>query len=175
MPTGSESTDLEWRRPSMADESLVDAKTLDTYSEVTRQYSRFSHSAAGLANVIGGLLALAAWWIWSHMPDSMPRRTVLIAIPIIWIAAKEWLRRRYYQRYGQVVQLGNRTEMRWRIALTSLMAVICITILGFSAYFMITRPYSGHPALPVMWLITIAAMPFGVWFFFNGAVEMIQI
>jgi hypothetical protein len=146
---------------------------LNTYSEVTRQYSRFSRNAAGMGNVIGGILALAAWWIWAHMQDSVTRRTALIAIPIIWIAAREWLRHRYYQRYGKVARLGDHTEMRWRIALTSLTALVCAIILGFSGYFAIARPYSGHPAVPVIWLIIIAGMPFAVWFFFNGAVELI--
>jgi len=146
---------------------------MNTYSEVTRQYSRFSRNAAGMGNVIGGILALAAWWIWAHMQDSILRRVALIAIPIIWVAAREWLRHRYYQRYGKVAGLGDRTEMLWRIALTSLTALVCATILGFSVYFATAKPYPDYSALPVIWMIIIVAMPFAVWFFFNGAVELI--
>jgi len=146
---------------------------LNTYSEVTRQYSRFSRNAAGMGNVIGGIFGLTAWWIWAHTQDSVLRRIALVAIPVIWVAAREWLRHRYYQRYGKVAPLGDHTEMLWRIALTSLTAVVCATILGFSGYFAMAKPYPDHPALPVIWLIIIAVMPFAVWFFFNGAVELI--
>ena len=97
---------------------------LASYAEITREYARFSRSAAGLGNVIGGGLALLSWAVWSYVPDSILRRVVLIVLPVLWIAIKKWLRRRYYQRYGQVTSRGDRRGKFWKVGLTALLALV---------------------------------------------------
>jgi len=145
---------------------------LASYAEITREYARFSRSAAGLGNVIGGVLALLSWAVWSYVPDSILRRGVLIVLPVLWIAIKKWLRRRYYQRYGQVTSRGDRRGKFWKVGLTALLALVSW---GVVAAFIILGLRGPHhqPLVPARLLVDISLVPIAAWFFFDNWVELI--
>lgn len=67
---------------------------IDPYSRfqaMTREYSRYSRSAGGLSAIAGGAACLASFLAGALLPATFELRALLIAVPVLWLAAKQWL------------------------------------------------------------------------------------
>lgn len=84
--------------PMLADDHLHELEAL------TRDYARYSRSAGGLAAVLGSACCIASYLLGGLLPLSAPLSVVLLALPLLWVLAKQLLARRYYQRYGRVLE-----------------------------------------------------------------------
>ena len=146
----------------------------DELSELTRRYARFSRSAAGLGSVLGGVLALVAYFTGALAPLAPWSRLLLASTPLVWIGAKEALRHRYYQRFGRVVERPDRSEYRWHVVLTIFIAVVSagVTVVMVGGMVM-----SGWTALPLArWLgymAFVVALPFLVWRYMRTMAEFV--
>lgn len=100
----------------------------DRLHVLTREYSRYSGSAGGLAAVVGGGLCMTAYLAGGLLPMSTALRMALIAIPVLWLVLKQAMARHYYQRLGQVEQLVAPEERRIRVTLAGLTGVISAVV-----------------------------------------------
>jgi hypothetical protein len=151
------------------------AMTDDTRSiaALTRRYARFSLSAGGLASVIGGCLAVVAYFVGAlQPPDTVTGRTALAVMPLIWIAAKELLRLHYYQRFGTVSQVRTLSERRWHLGFTLFTALVSIVVIGV-ILFVGGDPRSLVTPGRIGYLTYVALLPVLVWFFMRTPLEFI--
>jgi hypothetical protein len=147
----------------------------DTLASLTRQYARYSLSAGGLASVIGGGLTILAYFVGAiALPEGLWGRIGLASAPLIWIGAKELLRRHYYQRYGRVAQVQTVTERRWHLFFTVFTALASVVVVGTVVFALGTgrRSMPSDPGM-VGYLVFIAAMPVLVWYFMQTPLEFI--
>jgi len=113
---------------------------LDEVAKLTRDYASYSRDAAGLGGVIGGLLYFVTRFLrpfyYTHTPFWTPAAMAFIVVaPLLWIAAKEWLRRSYYQIEGEVQPRENVVD---RIGFWTFTAVSALVSVGL-AYWMIVN------------------------------------
>jgi hypothetical protein len=134
---------------------------LHELESLTRSYARYSRSAGGVSSVLGGVLCLLAYLGGPLLPATSLTRTMLIAIPAVWLLAKGWMMRHYYQRMGHVEQHETPQERRvhgFGVAVTLLVAITVTTTIGIAA-----RPHVWSlPAgtlgyLALVWLLVVAA------------------
>lgn len=128
---------------------------------LTRSYARYSRNAGGLSSVLGGVLCLLAYFGGPLLHGVAAASAVLIAIPAVWLLAKGWMTRRYYQRWGHVEEQETPAERRTHwfcVGVTLLVAVAITAGLGLAAR---PHPWSlsagmfGYLAL--LWLMVLAA------------------
>jgi hypothetical protein len=97
----------------------------------------------------------------------------LVAAPFVWIAAKELLRRHYYQRLGRVQERRTPSERRWHVGLTLFTAAVSAAVVGFVVWRILAgggeRPGTGA----LGYLAMVAVMPVLVWFFMKTPLEFI--
>ena len=106
----------------------------DSYSRiqaVTREYSRYSRSAGGLSAIAGGIACLASFLAGAVLPATIELRAALIAVPVLWLVAKQWLAHRYYQRFGQVEEQITSAERNFQRLFIAFTALISALIVGF--------------------------------------------
>lgn len=144
---------------------------MEQLSEVTRQYARFSRSAAGLGSVLGGVLTLVAYFVGALVTLNPWIRLCLAATPLLWILGKEALQRRYYQRFGRVVERESRGERRWRIAWTAFVALVSTIIVGATVAAMWSQWQVD--ARVIGYLAFLGAMPVLAWRFMRTPWEFI--
>ena len=134
---------------------------LQQMEELTRSYARYSRSAGGLSSVLGGVLCLIAYFAGPLLPSTALTRTVLIAIPAVWLLAKGWMTRCYYQRLGHVEQQETRQERgihRFYVAAVVLVALVITAGFGTIAK---QHAWSSLPVgmlgyLALLWLLVLA-------------------
>lgn len=141
--------------------------------DLTRRYARFSRRAAGLGNVLGGVLYLIVFFVGTLAPLQTWSRLLLALTPIVWIVAKETLRRRYYQRYGRVSEPADRSVWRWHAALTAFTALISGSILVYALIRAATDPPDAFAWQALGYLAFVIAMPVLVWLYLWTAEEFI--
>lgn len=146
----------------------------DGLASLTRGYARFSHSAAGLGNVIGGGLALVAYLVGALFPpDGMWGSLALASTPFLWIAMKEGLRHRYYQSLGHVRERQAADERRLHLGLTVFTAIVSAGVVATVA----TRRITGGDGMPSAgdwgYLVLVFAMPWLVWRFMRTPLEFV--
>lgn len=144
----------------------------DELEALTRAYSRYSRSAGGLGSVLGGILCLIAYFVGALLPLTPAVRIALIAMPFVWFAAKSWLTRHYYQRFGRVEEQENPNERlvhRWSLIATILVAAI-ITAVDVTGIFRHTGTLSAGLVgyLLMLWLLPLAA-----WRWMRSALDFI--
>ncbi len=139
---------------------------------LTRAYARYSRSAGGLGSVLGGLLCLASYLVGGLLPLTPPVRAALIIMPLLWLGAKVWLSRNYYQRFGRVEEQETPNEHlvhRWSLILTIGVAAI-ITAVDVTDLFY-------HPgALSVGlagYLIMLWLLPLATWRWMRSPMDVI--
>ena len=82
------------------------SQQLEQLQTLTREYAKFSRSAAGWGSIIGGALGLALYAIITQFPNLPTWARVLCGFaPILWLSSKQLLQSRYYQRLGQVLEI----------------------------------------------------------------------
>lgn len=138
---------------------------LDRLAARVARYARYSRSAGGLSSVIGGVLLMASFTANAFAELTPPLRAVLASTPLLWLAAKELLRRRYYQRDGEVLQAptpAERKQHRWGVIYLS---VIALVVLGFVIAALLR---DGH--LPegqmIGYILVVLALPLAAWRWF---------
>lgn len=142
--------------------------------ELTRRYARYSLSAGGLSNVLGGALVLAAYFIGAlAAPASFGGRLALASAPIVWIVAKELLRRHYYQRLGKVEEVRTAADRRWHLGFTLFSAVISVAVVAGVMAAARNDPTTLTDPGVVGYLLFVAAMPLLAWFYMRTPLEFI--
>jgi hypothetical protein len=147
----------------------------DSLASLTRQYARYSLTAGGLASVIGGGLTIIAYFAGAIAPpEGLPGRIALASAPLIWIGAKELLRRHYYQRFGRVSQVRTLSERRWHLFFTLVTALVSVVVVG-AIVLALGTGRRGVPADPGMvgYVVFVGAMPLLVWYFMRTPLEFI--
>lgn len=148
------------------------ALDLDRLAALSARYARYSRSAGGLSTVFGGVLLLAVFSVNAFAGLSTPSRLALAAAPLLWLAAKEVLRRWYYQRDGLAMQKASVGERRQRLGWTVYLAVISTAIVAWVVHrswqqgLDLGLPQFGYIAM-------VAAMPFVAWRWFWSASDFI--
>lgn len=143
-------------------------------ADLTRRYAPYSLSAGGLGSALGGTLVLITYFVGAlAAPTGAGGRLALAAAPLVWIAAKELLRTRYYQRLGQVRQPWGRADRGWHVAFTLFTAAASVGIVVS-----VIRSAGGDPAVllePAIlgYLAFVVALPPLVWFFMRTPLEFI--
>lgn len=146
----------------------------DALADITRRYARFSHSAAGLGGVIGGVLVLVTYFVGAlALPESVWGRLALAATPIVWIACKELLRNHFYQRLGRVAEPWSGSQRRWHIGITAFTAVVSVVVVGGLAYLFRDDPAAFLHPQALGYLAFVIAMPFLVWRYMRTPLEFI--
>jgi hypothetical protein len=135
---------------------------LGELERLTRGYARFSQNAAGLGNVLGGVLAMAMWLSANLTELPLWARLLFAAVPIGWIVAKETLRHRYYLRHGLVREAPDGSEQRFHVGLTAFTALVSLAIVTVVGYGLLT-------GAPLTWqtlgyLALVISLPVFVWF-----------
>lgn len=147
----------------------------ESIAELTRRYSRFSHSAGGLASTIGGGLALFAYFVGAFTPpEALWGRIGLALTPFIWIVSKELLKRHYYQSFGRVEQVRTVSERRWHIGFTLFTAVIMVVVAGWVTANLVTGERNLQEDPWVLGYLALVLMtPVLVWYFMQTPLEFI--
>jgi hypothetical protein len=143
------------------------AGRLAEVESVTREYARFSRTAGGLGSVLGGLLCLASYLAGGLLGTSGPVRVALVAAPLAWIAAKELMRRHYYQHLGRVDEGSTRRERNGRLARTTFVALVSIAVTAA----VLARPERGADVAG--YLAVVAAMPVVAWLWLRTPLEFV--
>jgi len=139
---------------------------LDVISRTSRQLSKFSYSAGGIADVIGGTLALTVALAHGFNLLTPTSRVVFFTFPFIWIAAKELIRRRYYQKFGKITEPIPEINRIMHIVGTVFVAVVGLIIAGLVWTHVHTAGQSAYVA-------TALAMPIVTWLFLRRPIEFI--
>lgn len=129
---------------------------LDELAELTRDYARYSRSAGGLAAVLGGTFCLLSYLLGGLWPTMPVLRVALVALPLVWLLAKQVMARRYYQRFGFVEEQETAVEQRmhrFRVGIVVLVAVAITSSLAAHEW-----PASTGAAgyLALVWLLVPA-------------------
>lgn len=158
---------------------------MDTFAKTCRQrgpandletltlaYARYSRSAGGLGSVLGGALCLLSYFAGALLPLTPPVRAALIATPFVWLAAKLWLSRNYYQRFGHVEEQEKHNERvtYWFCVAVSVLVALGITIGSLITAFRHPDKASAGLAgyLALLWLLPLAA-----WRWMRSAMDFI--
>lgn len=152
-----------WATQAQAlDRQLADA------GKRTREYAKFSRDARGLGHGLGALLVFLAIFLLpggplSGDPLGIGKRILLCALPVVWIAGKQWLQERYYQFSGSVSQPKSRLALAVLALLTAVVAIVSLIVSAVLTY-RLARNFSLaltlSTAISVAWLLII---PFLVW------------
>lgn len=129
---------------------------LDELETLTRDYARYSRSAGGLASVLGGLCCLLSYLLGGLLPMTPTLRGALVALPLVWLLARQVMVRRYYQRLGHVEEQEGVAERRThRAILGVVMAVAALLTVSALAHGAARAPGTlGWLAL--VWLLALA-------------------
>jgi hypothetical protein len=150
---------------------MTQTNDYERLAALTKGYARFARSAAGLGTVLGGVLLLAMWAGSNLLDLDTGGRLALATFPIVWIVAKELLRRRYYLRHGLVRDAWEPAQRRWHIGFTAFTAAVASWIV-----FVVIRAAIDAGGLPpgkVGYLAFVIAMPACVWWFMRSTEEFL--
>lgn len=144
----------------------------DELESLTRRYARYSRSAGGLASVIGGVFCLLSWLLGGLLPLTPPLRSVLIAMPFVWLFAKSGLMHRYYQRFGHAEEQATAVERlthRFCVGFSLLVAVLVdgMVLIGLhDSGKTLTMGVAGY-------LILVACIPLAAWRWMRSPLDFI--
>lgn len=135
---------------------------------LTRDYARYSRSAGGLASVLGGVFCLGSYLAGGLLPLTPVLRAVLVALPLVWVLVRQWLVRRYYQRYGRVEEQVRASERltHWCCVATVVGVATWVTVAVVSRHGALAPGDYGYLAL--VWLLAPV-----VWFWLRSPLDFI--
>jgi len=144
----------------------------DELQALTRDYARYSRSAGGLGSVLGGVLCLISYFCGALLPLDPAVRAALIAMPFVWLGAKLWLTRNYYQRFGRVEEQEKPNERltHWFGVAVSLLVALGITVVDLIG---VLRHPDEAPAGLAGYLILIWLLPLAAWRWMRSAMDFI--
>lgn len=144
----------------------------DELEALTRAYARYSRSAGGLGSVLGGTLCLLSAFAGALLPLTPAVRAALIAMPFVWLAAKLWLTRRYYQRFGRVEEQEAPNErLTHRLCLAAAI-LVAIGITTADLVGAIRHPGRLSAGL-VGYLFLVWLLPLAAWRWMRSAMDFI--
>src|SRR5690606_12135352 len=118
----------------------------------------------GISSVLGGTLVLVTYFVGAlAFPASAWGRIALASAPVIWLAFREILRNRYYQRLGRVEQPVSKSDRRLHIGFTAFTAVVSVAVIGVVLHASRNEPAGLLVPGALGYLVFVAAMPFVVW------------
>lgn len=140
---------------------------------LTREYSRYSRSVGGLSAIAGGAACLASYLAGALLPITPVLRITLVVIPLFWLAGKQCLAYRYYQRLGRVEELTTPTERRFQWLFVGFTALVSLVILG-SVLSRVT-PLGEQPwdLRAAGYIAVVLALPMVVWRWLRTPLEFI--
>lgn len=146
----------------------ADEKRLHELETLTRDYARYSRSAGGLASVLGGVFCLGSYLAGGLLPLTPLLRIVLVALPLVWVLVRQWLVRRYYQRYGRVEEQVRTSERltHWCCVATVVGVAVWVTVAVVSRHRPLAPGDYGYLAL--VWLLAPI-----VWFWLRSPLDFI--
>ncbi len=113
---------------------MTDSSPSDRLAElesITRDYARYAESAGGLAAVAGGALCLLSFGLGAALAPTTAVRVTLMAIPVLWLALKQFVAHRYYQRLGRVGETLDRGRvLTQRCLIAGVAALVVIIMIG---------------------------------------------
>ena len=145
---------------------------LDRLARQAERYARYSRSAGGLSSVIGGGLLAASFLLNAYAELTPVLRALLAATPLFWLAAKELLRRRYYQREGALLQAPTTKERRAHAWNVVYLTVVSLLVLGFVAAALL-RDSRAPDASVFGYVAMVVAIPFVAWRWFWSASDFL--
>ena len=146
---------------------MIAAADLDRLHDLTERYARYSRGAGGLGLVFGGVLLVCAFLLGALVPLGATLKVALVSLPLVWLLARELLRRFYYQRDGLVLQQVSPSLKRQRRWMALFLFAVCASVIGGVLF-----ATDGH--LPrggmLVYLVLVAALPFVAmrWFWSVG-------
>ncbi len=144
----------------------------DRLQELTREYSRYSRSAGGMAAVAGGVLCLAGYLAGGLLEMSLGLQVALIAMPVFWLVLKQGMAHYYYQWLGQVEEFTSPGERRTRLAITALVALISVVVV---ATFLLGAAPIGNASWDLRtagYVSMLAGMPVIAWYWLRNPLEL---
>lgn len=138
---------------------------LDQLAERAQRYARYSRSAGGLSSVIGGALLAASFVLNAYVELTPVLRALLAATPLLWLAAKELLRRHYYQREGMVLQAPSPKERRAHAWTVIYLSIVSLLVLGFVVAAAL-RDGQAPDARALGYAAVVIALPLVAWRWF---------
>lgn len=143
----------------------MNLEDLDLLAARAQRYARYSRSAGGLSSVIGGALLFASFFANAFAELALPLRIVLALTPVVWLLAKEVLRRRYYQRDGEVLQTPSPKERRQHFWMVVYLAAVALVVLGFMVAAILRD--QALPDVPMIgYILVVVALPVAAWRWF---------
>ena len=155
--------------PSSHSPSFDLLSELERRRELTRRYARYERHAAGAGNILGGALGIVVYLCSALLPLRGLARLLLCAAPLVWIVAKEALRRRFYQRFGRVSEPPSPAQRRWHLGLTGFVTVLSVSIVGR----LLVSGRLAHPEPVAGYLAFVVAMPVITWLFLPTTEEFL--
>jgi hypothetical protein len=148
-------------------------KELSELRDLTREYGRFSKSAVGLGNVLGGGLLLLPVYLFYHIQLGMFGRLLLGVAPFAWVCGKEWLREHYYQFGGRVLERRRVWENPIQALLTGGTAFISLISISFVIYNLLHRFSWWVVPGTLVYVALLLGMPFIVWRYLRAPYEFV--
>lgn len=163
---------------------LPSVAELDQLQALAERYARYNRSAGGLSSVLGGSLSLLMFSIALFVELGQTSRLLLASAPLLWLLAKELLRRLYYQRAGTVTEQLSQAMWRLHLGLTGFVALVSLVIIGagigkFGLFGLFALPWPQLayfafvallPAVVWRWLWSTSDFIVGVGIFCQAAV-----
>lgn len=140
---------------------------------LTREYSRYSRSAGGLSAMAGGIACLASFLAGALLPTTLALRIALIAVPVLWIAGKQWLARRYYQRLGQVEEQVTPVERNFQRFFIAFTALVSVLVIGSVLTRLVPMGERAWDLRAIGYLVVVALLPWVVWRWLRTPLEFI--
>ena len=140
-------------------QQVQQSQHLEQLQTLTREYAKFSRSAAGWGIIIGGALGLALYAIISTQSNLSVWARVLCGLaPILWLTSKQLLQRRYYQRLGQVFETDPNPKWLTQVIQGGLLAIlVCIIGIIVVASFIRPERILSVPAAQMIMLVIVCA------------------
>lgn len=151
----------------------VTADPAARFQALTHQYSRYSRSAGGLSAVAGGVACLASYFAGAVLASTAVLQTLLIVIPLLWLAGKQWLAHRYYQRLGRVEELTTLSARRYHLLFSGFTAAVSLLVVGRVAGRLVPLGDSPIDLRALGYCAVVVCLPIVVWRWLRTPLEFI--
>ena len=144
-------------------DKLLPLAELDRLQQLTERYASYTRSAGGLSTLLGSVLCLVMFTLGLTVALDQTARNLLTLLPLLWLLAKELLRRYYYQRAGAVGERISTSQNRQHLGATLFTALICALIIGAGIVKFGIDGLLSLPAPRQAYFLIALLMPIVVW------------
>jgi hypothetical protein len=142
--------------------SIPNPQDLERLQTLTREYAKFSKSAAGWGSIIGGTIGLALYAIIQYTDPPGWARVLCGFAPILWLIAKQFAQTRYYQRLGAVREQGTMPVWLERV-IQGMVIGTMLCILGASIVAWIVKPDSILSIPLPQRIVAVVVLLYGIY------------